>query len=396
MTCDANNGFCVHGCNSDADCLGSNEKCDIADKICRVPCRVSCPDNEMCDPSKKFCVPVCSDWLFRCEWPDLKCNLERGICGKQCTENRNCKEGEFCDTRMGVCVPGCDSNDDCVWNYEKCDLFDRKCKKICYDDSYCKPINKTCDTHKKLCVDGLGCKSDEDCNNGKCDNDLCKPICATNQDCKAFNMTCNLVKNVCEGKADEIEFCTAEFFDRDYPPSETPSCYAELLPLEPHIVTTTTTTDSPSPTSDDLDESLFPPTPKTLCSGDLSFKTVYGQRCKARQDGVSSCMMGSEGFSWCSTEHMWYRDDHWYDWDTCSLCLEEETDKPLTSSGLNCTGPCKNDWFHHESLAPRCETGDQIDKFDFCTNCEGETCPDSSSAPRDERGGNVVDWIKWN
>ena len=109
-------------------------------------------------------------------------------------------------------------------------------------------------------------------------------------------MTCNPVKNVCEGKADEvtvifvmklvveilhqIEFCTAEFFDRDYPPSETPSCYAELLPLEPHIVTTTTTTDSPSPTSDELADYLFPPTPKTLCSGDLSFKTVYGQRCK--------------------------------------------------------------------------------------------------------------------
>ena len=48
---------------------------------------------------------------------------------------------------------------------------------------------------------------------------------------------------------------------------------------------------------------------------------------QARQDGVSSCMMGSEGFSWCSTEHMWYRDDHWYDWDTCSLCLEGKTDQ---------------------------------------------------------------------
>ena len=38
-------------------------------------------------------------------------------------------------------------------------------------------------------------------------------------------------------------------------------------------------------------------------------------------------MMGSEGFSWCSTEHMWYRDDHWYDWDSCSLCLATDTNK---------------------------------------------------------------------
>ena len=70
-------------------------------------------------------------------------------------------------------------------------------------------------------------------------------------------------------------FCTAEFFDRDYPPTETPSCYAELLPLNPEQVTTTTTTPEPEPTS----ESLVP-IPKILCAGDLSFKTVYGQRCK--------------------------------------------------------------------------------------------------------------------
>ena len=76
-----------------------------------------------------------------------------------------------------------------------------------------------------------------------------------------------------------IVFCTAEFFDRDYPPTETPSCYAELLPLHPDQITTTTTTPEPEPTS----ESLVP-IPKTLCAGDLSFKTVYGQRCKVNID----------------------------------------------------------------------------------------------------------------
>ena len=66
-----------------------------------------------------------------------------------------------------------------------------------------------------------------------------------------------------------------------------------------------------------------------------------------RATNKSSCMMGSEGFSWCSTEHLWwrstrwwwtvvvsenkwfngqlkadvrFRDDHWFDWDLCSLC----------------------------------------------------------------------------
>ena len=118
-------------------------------------------------------------------------------------------------------------------------------------------------------------------------------------------MTCNSVKKVCDGKPDsvtiiyvikliieilhQIEFCTPEFFDRDYPPSETPSCYAELLPLETRIVYSTTTT-TPSPSSNTqstdstqdatIDGDLVSPIPKTLCSGDLSFKTVYGQRCK--------------------------------------------------------------------------------------------------------------------
>mgnify|MGYP003330428235 CR=1 FL=1 len=61
--------------------------------------------NLRCRIIELLCL-VCKSQIFSCEWPDRKCNTERHICGKQCTENRNCKEGEFCDTRMGVCVPG--------------------------------------------------------------------------------------------------------------------------------------------------------------------------------------------------------------------------------------------------------------------------------------------------
>jgi hypothetical protein len=45
----------------------------------------------------------------------------------------------------------------------------------------------------------------------------------------------------------------------------------------------------------------------TLCAGELSYPTVYNQRCLARADGRSSCKMGSEGFSFCDTEHVWWR-----------------------------------------------------------------------------------------
>ena len=51
-------------------------------------------------------------------------------------------------------------------------------------------------------------------------------------------------------------------------------------------------------------------TPKEACKSGVgdSFETVYGQRCTKLSDGqTSSCMMGSEGYSWCSTEHLWWR-----------------------------------------------------------------------------------------
>ena len=75
----------------------------------------------------------------------------------------------------------------------------------------------------------------------------------------------------------QIVFCTAEFFDKDYPPSESPSCYAELLPITDQV--TSTTTDTP--------DGVTVPIPRTLCTGDLSFKTVYGQRCKVNNKFLS-------------------------------------------------------------------------------------------------------------
>merc|ERR1712179_872999 len=159
--------------------------------------------------------------------------------------------------------------------------------------------------------------------------------------------------------------------------------------------TTCTTCGSPTPLEDNTIIG-----PKMLCDGDGSFKTVYNQRCTAmKMTNTSSCMVGSEGFSWCSTEHLWWRDDHWFDWDLCSLC-SPQSNQVLTTSGFECAGPCHNRHNNEESLAPRCKIKNSeldVDEIgmDFCTSCEGEGCPDENSAPRDERPGSEVGQISW-
>ena len=54
---------------------------------------------------------------------------------------------------------------------------------------------------------------------------------------------------------------------------------------------------------------------------------IYWFKPKLAEPSVSSCKEGPEGFSWCSTEQLFFRDDHWFDWDLCSLCLGEKKDK---------------------------------------------------------------------
>jgi len=163
------------------------------------------------------------------------------------------------------------------------------------------------------------------------------------------------------------------------------------------INTTCTTCGAPKPL-----EEISVIAPKALCDGEGSFKTVYNQRCTTvKATNKSSCMMGSEGFSWCSTEHLWWRDDHWFDWDLCSLCSAGKEKKVLTSNGFECAGPCHNRHNNWESLAPRCKIKNaDMDPagigMDYCTSCEGAGCPDSKSAPRDERPGKEVGNIRWN
>jgi len=183
-----------------------------------------------------------------------------------------------------------------------------------------------------------------------------------------------------------LEQCTKDSFK-----TNNTACKGELRFIGgPPVTTTTTTTTTYKPP-------VSPSLPKGLCTGEGSFKTVYGQRCKKNDDdGESSCTMGSEGFSFCDTEHLWWRDNHWYDWDLCSLCSNGKG--PLTTSGWECKGECHNRWDNNESPAPRCEVangGKGAPSKDYCTTCEGQGCPDEVSNPSDKRPGNQVGQIEW-
>jgi len=127
--------------------------------------------------------------------------------------------------------------------------------------------------------------------------------------------------------------------------------------------------------------------PKKLCNGQLSFATVHGQRCKDTAMGGSSCMLGGEGFTFCPTTYLWYRYGVWTDWDVCSLCLEEDLNKPLTGYGRYCEGICDNTHNNREMEAPRCKVvGGAPNELDYCTTCTG-SCANPAV---DFRPGNEV------
>ena len=107
-------------------------------------------------------------------------------------------------------------------------------------------------------------------------------------------------------------------------------------------------------------------------------------------DSTTKCMMGAEGFSWCDTETLFQRDDHWFDWDSCSLCdpkdlktrqenlnmkniIELSNILALTTKGHKCKGECLNKWNNYETEAPRCEVAGG--SKEYCTTCQGAKCP---------------------
>jgi len=134
--------------------------------------------------------------------------------------------------------------------------------------------------------------------------------------------------------------------------------------------------------------------PKILCRGELSFATVNGQRCKKNEFGFNTCMMGGEGFSFCSTEYLFFRDGHWVDWDLCSLCTKDDPSSPLTAHGYRCDGDCNNLWQNKEIDAPRCKVKDKSadePSLDFCTTCTS-SC---ANVKVDDRPGSQVSHLTY-
>jgi len=131
--------------------------------------------------------------------------------------------------------------------------------------------------------------------------------------------------------------------------------------------------------------------PKTQCNDGKSAKSVFGQNCTVN-GGLSSCMMGGNGFSFCDVEFLFYRDGHWVDWDLCSLCTVKDKDRPLTSRGYLCEGECNNLWNNGEMEAPRCKVKDRDvvkdPEYDYCTTCHGVGCP--TNVQVDNRPGSQV------
>jgi len=98
--------------------------------------------------------------------------------------------------------------------------------------------------------------------------------------------------------------------------------------------------------------------------------------------------MGGEGYAFCDTEFLFFRGNHWVDWDLCSLCTQDKKDEPLTSRGYQCKGRCSNDWENSENEAPRCEVKDRGDNdpaTDYCT-----TCTNCTNVIVDDRPGSEV------
>merc|ERR1719213_327205 len=97
--------------------------------------------------------------------------------------------------------------------------------------------------------------------------------------------------------------------------------------------------------------------------------TVFGGEGKCK----SPCQWSDlEGFSFCDSFHLIYRDDRWVDWDLCGYCDGREG--RLTPRGNYCDQEdphgCTNKWNNYEYSAPLCRT--TAGTLDWCTTCVEE------------------------
>jgi len=143
---------------------------------------------------------------------------------------------------------------------------------------------------------------------------------------------------------------------------------------------------SPSPaTSDMMAECRCRATRKCLDCEDLkqcpggenspSNATVFGGpgQCK------TPCRWSTaEGFSFCDTLQLFWREERWNDWDLCSLCDGEG--KMVTPHGDECSeeeaGKCTRRWNDFEVDGPRCRNTEG--NLQWCSTCHSDH-PDTSA-----------------
>ncbi|XP_023325878.1 uncharacterized protein LOC111699429 [Eurytemora carolleeae] len=104
----------------------------------------------------------------------------------------------------------------------------------------------------------------------------------------------------------------------------------------------------------------------------------------------SPCKISPEGFSYCDTISLFYRDSSWYDWDLCSMCDSNDPDKFYTPYLRECArdGKCSNIWSNRDQDAPRCMTTQGL--LDYCTMCtaqQGESSLECPTFRPDEKTG---------
>lgn len=216
--CSANQQ-CVSGtcqarkpCTSDADCLGTQGRCEVTQGLCLPVCRLpqDCAPN--LDPRLAFAIYTCvmGTCTRRCT-ADVQCGGAGFICNNglcdiaDCATAADCPTGQYCTSAtFGRCVAytPCSSNAECMRNFE--------CRR--FADGECPP---GFDCSRRLCLELPRCLADGDCVTGTppmqrpfgyCEEGHCQasPACTVTSQCgsgkECIGGVC--VPSVCRGHPD--------------------------------------------------------------------------------------------------------------------------------------------------------------------------------------------------
>jgi hypothetical protein len=164
-------GLCRE-CVADGDCLeaGLGAICS-ADGLCQAECSPDrpCADGAWCEEGLGACVDCLDDG--HCEAGSI---CEEFRCFEGCRDDLTCTDGQVCVE--GNCAPGCRNTNDCG--------ADALCVDAHCIDGDCLDVND-CD-FGELCRDyrcGSPCDGDVDCPGGYCDEGACVEGCAGDQHC---------------------------------------------------------------------------------------------------------------------------------------------------------------------------------------------------------------------